>query len=838
MKKTRFYRGLDKIQTPITETGDFPTFFSIRGLSSTSTFTLGKNSFFIASTDRLHQFSSIDLEVLDSMGNVIYTEFPGYIEDNSVLVNIYVYDDTIGGLCTITLTGYSKDYPKSTQPTVKWQTKVYVDPARESVDSIKFQTYPTASFTIVGQTYYSGSTTNTSSAGHSALAGSDAGGSYYINAASDFFTSDMINGTITANPVSGFLPGAITDGYTYTYPTLYTGTIKSVVNSKTITVLPKYYVDVLPFGGERGVDNFPLPASFTALSGNWNSSYPIFTYITSSTVQPFLHVDLTNIDTYVGKVDKIYAYAKSLNTNEDYNLLTIAKVVPEEFLFVNVTASLSQIDSGYFDSATRYRFWTTQVNPYHISSSNFNQFISFSFSVSPVHSSSIQLSAQGYPTERYFAGGETSPFNTDPWCFDRLGDVNTLGDIINASSSFAQAIFYNASVTNIIPKANITFGDTLMSASASYAMFSNQPTAFRFLESTNSYFLNEGTISSPIYPVVATSLVTASYAQNTEYSITYNIAGYGSVDFYMYGTSFNATDVNEVYFGKKIGTLTNSSLINRQSVSFVFSADKLGSGVLKIVSRSGKWIVSAISIKLNIQTGYSPNKCSFSAPIAALQSDQQYQFKLTFANPVNKTAFIDIESIPLGVSGSTTDFSDQRYHNALLGLQGGVLAERYHLTADQVNLYNTIGTTSNISASSGYFHGDVFITGELTAAVKHFMINHPTQPNKKILYSSVESPYNALQLTGKAKFNSKGISTIELPDYFDYIADYNSIHIQATSKLKDRNIYVTWIDPDLKFFVLKHNHKWFEYLYKIPSLECYWILNADRKDIGKLKVIN
>ena len=143
--------------------------------------------------------------------------------------------------------------------------------------------------------------------------------------------------------------------------------------------------------------------------------------------------------------------------------------------------------------------------------------------------------------------------------------------------------------------------------------------------------------------------------------------------------------------------------------------------------------------------------------------------------------------------------------------------------------------TSNTFTATQYINGDLNISGELTAAVKHFMIQHPLQKDKRIIYSSIESPYNSLQLTGKVQFKD-GAAIIMLPDYFGFIADTDSVHIQATALYSDRTIYTAFISPELKYFILKYK-KSLKDIFSDKMIECNWLLNAERKDIKKLQVI-
>ena len=53
--------------------------------------------------------------------------------------------------------------------------------------------------------------------------------------------------------------------------------------------------------------------------------------------------------------------------------------------------------------------------------------------------------------------------------------------------------------------------------------------------------------------------------------------------------------------------------------------------------------------------------------------------------------------------------------------------------------------------------GNATITGHLSAASKSFLINHPTQANKKLQYGSLESPYHGIRLTDKNKLGADSV---------------------------------------------------------------------------------
>ncbi len=94
--------------------------------------------------------------------------------------------------------------------------------------------------------------------------------------------------------------------------------------------------------------------------------------------------------------------------------------------------------------------------------------------------------------------------------------------------------------------------------------------------------------------------------------------------------------------------------------------------------------------------------------------------------------------------------------------------------------YGVYGRTNSASGYGGYFHGDVNVTGELSKGSGSFLIDHPLDPENKLLrHSFVESPEHLLIYRGKAVLDHSGTARIALPEYFRVLTreDGASIHL-------------------------------------------------------------
>jgi hypothetical protein len=107
----------------------------------------------------------------------------------------------------------------------------------------------------------------------------------------------------------------------------------------------------------------------------------------------------------------------------------------------------------------------------------------------------------------------------------------------------------------------------------------------------------------------------------------------------------------------------------------------------------------------------------------------------------------------------------------------------------------------------------------LAATTKSFVIDHPTKPNMKLNYGSLEGPENGVYVRGKLEDSN----IIELPEYWTKLVDTNSITVQLTSIGSPQNLYVEDI-IDNKIIVGGLETK------------CFYIVHAERIDVDKLEV--
>ena len=86
------------------------------------------------------------------------------------------------------------------------------------------------------------------------------------------------------------------------------------------------------------------------------------------------------------------------------------------------------------------------------------------------------------------------------------------------------------------------------------------------------------------------------------------------------------------------------------------------------------------------------------------------------------------------------------------------------------------------TGNAGYFSGPVHVTGALSKGSGTFLIDHPLDPENKLLsHSFVESPENLLIYRGKARLDAEGQAVVRMPDYF-----------RALTEESEATIHLTW----------------------------------------------
>jgi hypothetical protein len=157
------------------------------------------------------------------------------------------------------------------------------------------------------------------------------------------------------------------------------------------------------------------------------------------------------------------------------------------------------------------------------------------------------------------------------------------------------------------------------------------------------------------------------------------------------------------------------------------------------------------------------------------------------------------------------------------------------LTANTIN--TPITNTQVVYSNSGTLTGSTNLTwvnsaatltinGTLEATSKSFSIPHPTKEGKKLVYGSLEGPENGVYHRGKLYKED----IILLPEYWSKLVDKDSVTVHLTPIGKHQDLFVKEILEDKIIIGIEGG------LFADKTINCFYVVYGERKDINKLEV--
>ena len=127
--------------------------------------------------------------------------------------------------------------------------------------------------------------------------------------------------------------------------------------------------------------------------------------------------------------------------------------------------------------------------------------------------------------------------------------------------------------------------------------------------------------------------------------------------------------------------------------------------------------------------------------------------------------------------------------------------------------------TANGSGTNFY----VTANGDLSAASKSFLIPHKQKPGFMLRHGSLEGPEHGVYHRGKLQDSN----IIELPEYWNWLVDENTITVQLTPIRKHQ-----------KYLIKNISTNQIEISNEIENetINCFYIIHGERKDIDKMIV--
>ena len=198
--------------------------------------------------------------------------------------------------------------------------------------------------------------------------------------------------------------------------------------------------------------------------------------------------------------------------------------------------------------------------------------------------------------------------------------------------------------------------------------------------------------------------------------------------------------------------------------------------------------------------------------VSTIAVDQTSQLTWTLAQTFTTGLIAGIVTSPLYTSSSTIALRPAT--NSVAGIMFQNNSSQSVMVIDTLNNRVGIGVTN-----PAY---DLEIAGEISATTKSFLINHPTKPGMKLRYGSLEGPENGVYVRGMLS----GKNTIELPEYWTKLIDFDSITVNLTPMSRFAQLYVEKLE-DNRVFVSD---------VAMNPIKCFFVVWAERIDIAKLQV--
>jgi hypothetical protein len=356
-RKLATYKGYDTLNTYYSDSSLLsPDIFDISFFPNN--LTVGKNLIkFRGNLNSLKVGAPIDVEILDSNGDTIYSEFIDYIDqDGSRVLSIYIYEDTAPGNATIIfVTEITKinnqQIPNNfqNQLNAKWTRTIPVNPLDLNTSTVIFDDLPKVTISEnvgvqLNRTYTNGQFPIYNTGQISFISQNNQPTAILTGGK---FNGDMINGTLSVPTPSNPLPTSDINASS----TSYTSTISKVLNDTTLQ---------LDFPYEVFDTQSNLSHTFNSFD---NSAFQIEyeatpQYTPTQNSESFALIQISDLEPDTGDISRIKVYLNSAGTVGTFEQVNDI-LLPNTEIFIDSTSSLTPDKSlGIFETqSTIDTYW-------------------------------------------------------------------------------------------------------------------------------------------------------------------------------------------------------------------------------------------------------------------------------------------------------------------------------------------------------------------------------------------------------------------------------------------------------------------------------------------------
>ena len=591
--KENEYQGLQEFDVLIEDSNPNSDYFQVTEFPETIP---GGKSFFkiSAAAGLLRPESEIRVEILDESGQVIYTEYPEFIDESDRrLISIFVYDFIPPGLATVTILGEAQTFlDGSPIPidfvgsfNVRWQRTLNVEPFKKNNFPIFFEKEPSIQVTEVVKPYLeivkpSGSsvtTVGTSNNSSFKMSLETRQGNFFLVSKGGFkFENEMLNSAVTFSAITNpklnqkSFPTVFGQGpETFTIDgvvTPYHANIQDIINDSRVQVKSPFELktEFSQTGNTQNefdrefTERLQDTADFTFDDSEFSISYrkkPDF--VATQNLRSFAKINLNDINTISGDIHHIKTFMKSQGSVGGFELVNETVLEASELLIDENSIDLQEPIGQFFSQ-------TIIDNNWSVSSSN-------------------------TAINEFTASRETSNLNNS----------------VFISGSFRN---HSGSVT-FTPQASINFA-------------------------TNGDY----------------ELSFKSFVDSDENSVD---DGH-DVDIYLTGSSFFSSSGYLEPYGLKIGNLNSTGSKYFGKLDIDFTTSETGAGNILFHIKRGLWRFSDISIRSTKETGFSPATTTLYIPVPTEAQDDVLDFEFKFYDNDNNEASASFQKLDNDFAGGNT----------------------------------------------------------------------------------------------------------------------------------------------------------------------------------------
>lgn len=347
----------------------------------------GRNAFLLAGSNVLKTGTKILVEVLNKDGTVVYSApVPSFIEGDSRLIQIEVYDDTPIGVGKIVILGCAETYTDGTPiPTqwkdkynVRWITDVVISPTQPNNTKIRFTNLPNV---IVNEKFYFAPSSSLFSrqVSHSMNVQISPKNfnvyqnGYVIKATSGSFTNKDLNGIITGSIHFEGPNGPESASIALPLSKIYNSTLAEsdgqLIYTDKNTLISSVPLNCDISGIFYQYDCYMEPYGQIGMSASlWVKYDELISYYTGS-ANSYAQIRITNLNTISGEIYKTRISNKSSTSPGEYTLLGDTNLRVVELITADSGSKI--VELGKFSNVVISDYWyaetmsiaRTDINP-------------------------------------------------------------------------------------------------------------------------------------------------------------------------------------------------------------------------------------------------------------------------------------------------------------------------------------------------------------------------------------------------------------------------------------------------------------------------------------------